>query len=276
MRRWRPSGATRAWRRGATRPWPGFVLVAVTAAAVLLAGCGIPTETTARSIPQGQVPPQVLSRQPPATTTTTSPDYSTNITLYFTVTFFQYVAPVTVQAKKPTLTTVLQVLLAGPSQVLTSKGYKTAFRTGVKLIHAQESNGVATVDFNATFGQLSGTFQVLAVAQVVFTVTANLSNVKAVKFQIDSRTTPVPTPASGLTPTPVGPSDYASLLRPQTRTTTSTTGPGGTTTTTGPGGTTATTTPPATTATTTPPATAAATTTTTHPATTTTTRPPSG
>lgn len=205
--------------------------------AVALAGCGIPTQSTARPI--AKVPYNLLSRQPQSATTTTSPSYTTSITVYFTVTSFKYVAPVTRQVAKATLTTVLQVLLDGPSVAQLSSGYQSAFTRTVRLIRASVSGGVATVDFNRTFGQLSGVFQSLAVAQVVFTVTKNFTNITSLKFQIDNGTTPVPTPSGALLPGPVGSDLYQTLLSPQGSTATTTTTSPTTTTTSPPGGTTA-------------------------------------
>lgn len=199
------------------------VVAGLLCGAVTLAGCGIPTEATSTPISPSRVPYHLLSPQPPATTTTTSPAYTTSITVYFTVTFSRYVAPVTVQVQKPTLTVVLEVLLGGPSPVLASKNYQSAFAPSVQLVHASVAGSVATVDFNRPFGQLSGTSALLAVAQVVFTVTTNFTNVKALKFQIDNVTTAVPTPATGLTLAPVGPDLYKTLLQPQSAASTTTT-----------------------------------------------------
>ncbi|MGH9089675.1 MAG: GerMN domain-containing protein [Acidimicrobiales bacterium] len=211
---------------------PAVLAAILAVVALALSGCGISAESSARAIPSSKVPFNLLSNQPPSSTTTTSPNYATTITVYFTVTFSRYVSPVSRQVAKATITSILTVLLAGPSPVQKSNGYQSAFtRSGVRLIRASIAGGVATVDFNKAFGQTSGSLQVLAPAQVIYTLTVNFKTVTKVKFQIDGTTLAVPTPVGGLTPTPVGTSQYQTLLAPgtaspRTTTTTTTTTPG--------------------------------------------------
>ena len=191
------------------------------ASLAVLAGCGIPTQPNAHGIPSGDVPFNLLSRQPASTTTTTGPQYSTTVTVYFTVTF-DHIAGVQRQIPpKVTLTSILNAMLGGPSPVQQTNGYQSAFTRTVRLIRATVSGGgVATVDFNAAFGRISGNFQALAVAQVVYTVTANVHTITGVQFEIGDTPIEVPTPTGAVVAGPVGSQQYQTLLEANTTTTT--------------------------------------------------------
>ena len=75
--------------------------------------------------------------------------------------------------------TVVHALLAGPTSVERLAGVRTAISPDVQLLRAKPerptgtgTTAVITLDFNQAFGAISGTQQVIAVAQIVYTVTA--------------------------------------------------------------------------------------------------------
>lgn len=183
----------------------------------VLAGCGVPTQGGPSALSPSQIP-SGLYRTPQTTTTTTAPKYAQTVKIYFTRTG-NSVAPVTAQVPNPvTLMSILTVLVtAGPSTVDIANGYETALRT-VRVLGAGPTvkSGVATVDFNATFGLISGPSGALAVAQVVYTVTENLAAITQVTFEIDGQPTEVPDATGSATPGPVTAADYQSLLAPPT------------------------------------------------------------
>lgn len=201
--------------------------------AVSLAGltsCGVPTQGGPRAISRSRVPSRLLDRSPQTTTTTTEPRSTEPITIYFIRTGL-YVAPVPRSVPpSATLKSVLQVLVTtGPSTVDASNGFQSAFGRGVKVIGATVAGSLATVDFNKQFGLISGSQGALAVAQVVYTVTANETTVTLISFQIDGQPTEVFGANGALVQGPVTAAQYASLLHPPTPPTT--TAPGSTTTT---------------------------------------------
>jgi spore germination protein GerM len=77
-------------------------------------------------------------------------------------------------------------------------------------LNATDTAGVATVDLGGNFGQLAGAGQVLAVAQIVFTVT-ELAGIHAVAFTLDGQAIAVPAANGAQVDTPVTRSQYASL-----------------------------------------------------------------
>jgi spore germination protein GerM len=206
--------------RGAVLP---AVLAVLVAAGVLAGGCGIPIEATARTISPAQVPPNVL--EPPSTTTPSDSGSCTSdcvtVSVYFT-SAGTHVVPVSrpVPATSDSLTTVLGLLFKGPNAGEQGLDIQSALGTRVHLLSpVQVAHGVATVDLNAAFGTLSGNREILAVAQVVYTVSAPNSASLGVEFEIDGAQTEVPLATGALSPVPVHESQYASLLSPASSTT---------------------------------------------------------
>lgn len=219
--------ATRTRRRRAHRPGPDWidrrarraVVGLLTASLAVLAGCGVPTQSGPHALSASQIPPGLSNNQPPTTPPTTAPKYKQPVQIYFTRTNNKYVAPVSPQKDVPppvTLMSILEVLVTtGPSTVDIGNGYQSALTRTVKVLGATVKGSVATVDFNQTFGLISGTRGALAVAQVVYTVTANEATVTQVAFEIEGQPTEVPNATGALAPPgPVTAADYASLLQP--------------------------------------------------------------
>ena len=112
-----------------------------------------------------------------------------------------------------TLTAAVDALLAGPTAPEVAAGDVTAFSNGVRLLSADVTGGVttrvATVNFNQAFGEISGSLQVLAVAQVVFTVTHQLGQTTGVQFEIQGVPIEVPSASGAQVPGPVHLAQYA-------------------------------------------------------------------
>jgi hypothetical protein len=175
------------------------VVFAVALAALTLSGCAIPTQSTPSAIPNSHVPGGLLNHQLP-TTTTTQPKASVPVKIYLLNPNHRLV-PVTrvVQIPAP-LKSVVASLLGGPSRTEESaKGITTAIPSNVQVLSATESKNppLVTVNFNVAFGQITGSFTELAVAQVVFTVVTESEQLgTGVIFEIEGQTISVPV-ASG-------------------------------------------------------------------------------
>jgi len=209
---------TRAWaprrRLVAARRHPALAASVLLFAATLVAGCGVPTGDGPTAIPKAQVPFGLLAPEAPTTTSTTVPPstFSVPVTVFFVSSNRQYlVASPRSVAPPGTLTAVLDVLLAGPSAIDSENGVTTALPVGVHLLDVAVSGGVATVNFNLAFGQISGTQQVLAVAQVVYTVTSQLGPNAGVQFEIAGTAIPVPIASGAQASGPVHLLQYLSL-----------------------------------------------------------------
>jgi len=210
--------------------------------AALAAGCGVPTQSAPQIIPRAQVPFHLLDPEAPTTTTTMPPPpFTVPVLVYLVSSNGQnLVSSQRLVAPPAQLSAVLDALLAGPTAGELALGTQTAIGSGVRALGASVNGGVATVNFNSAFGDLSGPQQVLAVAQVVFTVTGQLSPETGVTFEIDGTPTNVPIATGAQVPGPVHLLQYVALAPPPpgSPTTTTTTPPGagppGATTTTNP------------------------------------------
>ena len=192
--------------------------VAFVALAVVAGGCGVGAAGGARAIPSDQVPFHLLTKEPPSTTTSTPPP-GVPVTVFFEAGASQALTPAqrTVGVSN-TVRTVVHALLAGPTSVERLAGVRTAISTDVQLLRAKPerptgtgTTAVITLDFNQAFGAISGTQQVMAVAQIVYTVTAYMGTGYGVLFQIGGVATDVPTASGAQVTGPVKRTTYASL-----------------------------------------------------------------
>lgn len=174
------------------------VVCAVVVAALILCGCAIPTQSQPSAIPSGHVPGGLLDHHLP-TTTTTQPKPSVQVKIYLLNANQRLVAVQRVVQIPAPLKSVVSSLLGGPSQSEEASKITTAIPSNVHVLSADESkaSSLVTVNFNQAFGQITGTFTELAVAQVVATVVTQSRLLSTgVIFEISGQTISVPV-ASG-------------------------------------------------------------------------------
>ena len=186
-------------RRGFRRS--GGLALAVLALVLATAACGIPTNGGPTAIAKSNVPSDLLSPASPTSTSTVPPDVAVP-ELIFLAASTGTVAPVsrfiTVNTTlNTTLTELLGALLIGPTPTESAAGLESYLSGAKTNVTAKVAGGIATVDFTANPIPLVGATQTLAIAQVVFTVTAQ-PGVTGVVFQIAGVPLDVPT-ASGAT-----------------------------------------------------------------------------
>jgi hypothetical protein len=172
-------------------------LLAVGLLALVAAGCAIPTQQGPSTIAASHVPFNLLSPQPPSTTTTQPvPSSLVPVTVYLLSSTSQLQAVQRVVYSPAPLTSVITAMLAGPDKAETAKNISTAIPNNVMVISAVISalpHGTqVTVDFNTAFSQISAPFTELAVAQVVATIAAQIGPNTGVIFEIDGQRTSVP------------------------------------------------------------------------------------
>jgi len=182
--------------------------VALVAVVVLTAACGIPVAGSPSKIARADVPFHLLD---PTTAPTTVPDNPVvgAREQIFLVDTSQHVRSVIRDVAPPaTLTAIMGALLDGPTSAESSAGLQS-FLTGKPAdVTASVNGGIATVDFTTNPFQIVGPDQTLAVAQVVYTATAQ-PGVLGVLFQIDGNPIAVPTAAGVQVPGPVTDATYA-------------------------------------------------------------------
>lgn len=177
------------------------------AAAVLCAGCGLPHEHQPQGIDPSRVPFDLLqSRQP-----TAQPPRRGPVTPLYFVHGRRLVAVPTHVRGLPVATDILRQLLVGPTTARIRAGDATLIPPRTSLLALRVLGGTASVNLSRAFVQNSGSSdQVLAVAQIVYTLTAR-PPIKRVSFAIEGRAIEVPDARGRLSAKPRSRSDYRSL-----------------------------------------------------------------
>lgn len=105
---------------------------------------------------------------------------------------------------------VVDLLLAGPTRTEVVSGLRTALSPqDLTVLSGPDGDGLITVGISREFAGMAGGNQLLAVAQVVWTVT-QLPRVDRVCFTLDGAFVEVPTD-TGLSDQPVHRADYMSV-----------------------------------------------------------------
>lgn len=209
----RRTARTRTRRRVAVL---GAALVAVTG----LTACGVPTGPP-RAISPDQVPFALTSPNPPETTTSIVPSAVPFYIYLFTSigTLTQY--PRFLNVKVAGLTAILETLITGPSVLEAQSGVTTSIPADTRVLSVSPPVGrVVTVNFSDALLRVTGSSQVQAVEQIVFTIDSAQPST-AVQFEINGFAIEVPKGDGTETANPVTVADYPAA------TTTTTTPPGG-------------------------------------------------
>jgi anti-sigma regulatory factor (Ser/Thr protein kinase) len=105
---------------------------------------------------------------------------------------------------------LLAALVDGPTKPETLYGLSTAIPAQVGSLSAKTTGSTAVVNLAPTFGTLSGSAQIQATAQIVFTATT-LPGIINVTFRMNGAAIDVPNALGALLPGPVTRSDYTPL-----------------------------------------------------------------
>jgi hypothetical protein len=189
---------------------PSRGLFASCLVASLLAGCSIATEDEAHRLPDADVPFDLLE---PGGTTVPEPAPLVDTAALYLV---QDGRLEPVFREVPANASPEQVLLAladGPDTAEQAAGLTTALSDATDLGEVDTARGVATVDLQPSPGDLSSGQQALALAQIVFTLTAQ-PGIGRVAFTLRGEPVDVPDGSGALTSDPVAREDYADLAPP--------------------------------------------------------------
>ena len=200
-------------RPGRGRP-PAAVAAAAAAvaAATLLAACGVSGERSPRFVEDDRVPFGLLDS---TTTTEGAPgtqgrpavaDVCLVVGAEGRLATVERAVP-----RRPTPADTLAALAGGPTAEEADYGLSTALPEDAFGDEAVASGGVVTVDLDPVFTDTDGRRQLLAVAQVVCTLTAR-PGVGQVAFTLDGELVEVPRGDGTATSGPVARDDYARLL----------------------------------------------------------------
>jgi spore germination protein GerM len=178
---------------------------------IVTSGCAIGGEQSAHVIDPHSVPHSLLG---PATTfAELNPGVpSDNITLYLDSNERLIAVNRTVPAPA-TLQTVLKAMEKGPTLAERQEGLESPLSTTRPILFRSATNGIASVDLPSSFASLGGQDQIIASAQLVYTVTA-FPGVDQVVVFINGQPAAVPTSDGSLASNPLRRADYA-LLAPR-------------------------------------------------------------
>ncbi len=181
-----------------------LVLVLVT---MIIAACGIPRDQDPITTPGGVVLPAVAPTDAPPPVGPAVPE--ADVAVYLVQA--DHLVKVFRGARGPDLTGALNVVLAGPTEAELAAGIRTAISPQTDLRSAYLEGDTAVVDLSATFVEVGGEEQILAVAQVVLTATA-VPRVGRVRFLLEGQGVEIPRADGTLSSESLGPADYQGLL----------------------------------------------------------------
>lgn len=186
----------------------GCGFVALTA---VLAACGVRTEHDARFVDHDEVPFDLLdvgTTQPPEVAAPTGA--TSNVELCFVD--GDLVAPAIRPASPDIdLPEVTRMLADGPNRLEEGAGLGSVLPDGAIVGPVESTGGVAEVDLAESFADAGGQQQLLAIAQLVCTLTAR-PGIGQVAFTLDGEPIAVPRGDASTTTDPVTRDDYRRVI----------------------------------------------------------------
>ena len=182
-------------------------------ALVLMAtgACGINAEESVHRVDADRVPFGLLDAAPDPTSTTTTVRQGSVLPIFLIE--GDRLVQVMRAAPRDDLGIHVDTLLAGPDDAEADAGLRSAW-SSVDLVRGVAlDGGIASVDLAPTFGELPGQEQVLALAQLVFTLTAR-PGIGRVTFTVEGAPVDVPRADGALTRDSLARDAYQALLRP--------------------------------------------------------------
>ena len=172
-----------------------------------LAACGISSESTAHRVDPEEVPFDLLDPAP----TTSEPAGGRDVTIYLVrddrLVERERTAPRGIEQFDAVL-----LLEAGPTEEEADESLSSSLPEG-QIAGLAVGNGRADVDLRSSFADLRARDQALAIAQMVFTLTAD-PDVDRVGFTLDGEPIEVPRGDGVLTTDPLSRDDFPGLLVP--------------------------------------------------------------
>jgi spore germination protein GerM len=181
-------------------------LMVLVATAIITTACGLPARKVTRLDPT-TVPFGLLQTSPPSA----SPQVQgPQAVVYFFANGWLATARRTFVGDN-VAAEAARALMAGPTAAESARGFSTDLPPQTRVISLDVTGSVATVDMSGEFGDVGGSEQVFAVAQLVYTLTAPGNGISAVRFAISGSPIEVPDASGSLSAAPRTRSDYRSL-----------------------------------------------------------------
>lgn len=169
---------------------------------VLATGCGVSTQRSPDVVPADQLPAPLR----PATPSSSTPPLPSLVKVYL-VRAGARLAAIDVEAARSTPRSATEALFAVDAP---EGDLRNAVPTGAAVRSAELASGVMSIDVTEEFGLVGGRDQLLAVAQIVWTVT-EYRDVQQVRLAVDGRYVAVPIDGGATSEQPVGREDYSTV-----------------------------------------------------------------
>ena len=176
-----------------------------------LAACGIPAQKSASKVADDRVPFRLLDKN--SSDAPAASQLGNRDAVIYLARGGRLVPTARSLPPPLTLQRVLRALGRGPTSPEVAAGIRTALPVEGTPRSVRVARGTATVDLPTSFTTLSRGDQVLALAQIVYTVTDH-PGIGQVQFTLNGTTTDIPRADRSLTSTPVSREDYLALAPP--------------------------------------------------------------
>jgi spore germination protein GerM len=185
----------------------GSVAAVATALVMLVSACGVPTHDAARQVDTKDVPFELLDERagPPVRDA-----FGDTEKLIYFARDRRLVATSRKLPPDSSLSRILDALGRGPNRNEVEAGLRSGLPDESRFPDVSIARGTATVDLDRRFTALSGEDQVIALAQLVYTITGR-PGIGLVRFTLDGRLTEVPRANGELTSGPVSRDDFAAV-----------------------------------------------------------------
>ncbi len=172
-----------------------------------LGACAISSEGSAHRLPRDEVPFDLAAVDSASTTSSVAQGPATTIYL---IRKGRLMAVARSAGVDVTLDGVIALLLAGPDRPERKLDIATALPDGRTVKDVSVSRGTATVDLDPSFGDVAADDQVLAIAQIVFTLT-DRPGIGGVRFSLGAKSIDVPRGDGALTVNALSRDDFRQL-----------------------------------------------------------------
>lgn len=190
-----------------SRRWPALAGSLL----LLAAACGVPTDDAPRAIPHDRVPFRLLEPDQGPSPVQESPEGAISLTVYLVS--GERLTPVTRDVPPPVgPEEALQALLGGVTAHEAARGMRSAIAPATGARTTAVSGGEVRIDLTRAFLGGGTKEQILAVAQIVYTITA-LPGLDGVTFTLSGRSIEVPAADGTLRAGAMRRSDFASVAQ---------------------------------------------------------------
>lgn len=184
------------------------VVAGAVALACAAAACGVPLDAEPRLTPPDDVPYDLLASTTTTLVAAVDQGDETSICLAINSSVLSVGRD---RSGQPPLNTLLQLVVAGPTEGEATLGLRSAIPTADMVTTVVAEGGTAQVQLGATFAELPGDQQLLALAQITCTLTTQ-PEVDRVSFTLAGKEIEVPLADGSLVSRPVTRADYRTLL----------------------------------------------------------------